>query len=880
MITPSASFSILEHLEKLKLDGGSHGTKDSSYHCPVCDSPNFKVDHKTGKYNTFTCDCAASEEGKRRIRQVLSPSQNPNEPIQRWIKPARPKAELTFEYSKADGSPLARVTRRDDGKGKRNFSQQHWNGAEWVNGFPDELRSHCHLYKIFAPINQTAIAKGDPLLILEGEGNVNALHALGIAATTAIGGSGKWRKYGHINYAQDLAGAHLVIVPDRDQPGSKHADEIAEEFPNAQWLYPEPESPEWAELPVSGGFDIADWIILGATADEILGAICARRTAASEKANETAAADEKSVKRTVADQLIDLVLKHPQAELWHTPGREAFLDVAEDGIRQTIALRKAAFSQWLAWRYYLVTQKSAGSEAVQQAISTLEAIAVYSKPEREIHLRIAEHDGKIYIDLADDTWRCVEISVEGWQLVSSAPVRFRRVAGTLPLPLPEAGGSIDDLRDFLNLGGVDWAIVSAWLLNCLKPSKTYPVLILHGETGSGKSTFTTLLKRLVDPGRGELLPGVGDLRNLSITANNRHLIAFDNLSGLSAEQSDALCRIATGGGFTHRTLRTDTDETILEFVRPQIINGIDSIATRGDLLSRAVLVQVPPPKIRLAAADLWANFDKQHPHFFGALLDALSSALRQLSSTNPADLPRMADFARFAIAAEPGLGLEPGEFIAAYDQSRSAAHDTALEASPVGQAIISLMDVWDEWSGTTQGLLETLRQRVDDSVLKSKFFPIDATRLGKLLTRLAPDLRGIGIQCDRRKANGIKLIVLKRTVSSSSTESPSTESPIALTPLPAINTISSLDTKEEILIVGGRGDADSDDDWGLTIHHQEKSNRTWKPEPGQQVGLAQQPSRLGMLVSCTERRGRVLWADTEIESLVTISDLRPWEQTA
>jgi hypothetical protein len=185
-----------------------------------------------------------------------------------------------------------------------------------------------------------------------------------------------------------------------------------------------------------------------------------------------------------------------------------------------------------------------------QAIDTLQAIAIHEGAKREVYLRIAELNNRIYIDLGSETWQLIEVSSDGWRIISDAPVRFRRHADLLPLPIPIGGGSLDTLKNMLNLQGRDWTMVSTWLLNCFKPAPTYPILILHGEAGSGKTTLSAVLKRLIDPGKAPLIPAVGDTRNLAIAANNRYVVGYDNLSGLSAEQSDCLCRIATGGGFS------------------------------------------------------------------------------------------------------------------------------------------------------------------------------------------------------------------------------------------------------------------------------------------------------------------------------------------
>ncbi len=91
--------------------------------------------------------------------------------------------------------------------------------------------------------------------------------------------------------------------------------------------------------------------------------------------------------------------------------------------------------------------------------------AQFEGPERAVHVRLAEHDGHIYLDLADACWRAVEIGPDGWRVIGSPPVRFRRAAGMLPLPVPQGGGPIEALAPFLNLPNRDdFVLVVAWLL--------------------------------------------------------------------------------------------------------------------------------------------------------------------------------------------------------------------------------------------------------------------------------------------------------------------------------------------------------------------------------------------------------------------------------
>ena len=160
-----------------------------------------------------------------------------------------------------------------------------------------------------------------------------------------------------------------------------------------------------------------------------------------------------------------------------------------------------------------------------------------------------------------------------------------------PLPTPEKGGSIDTLRHFLNVQDAqDFVLVVAWALAALRDAGPYPVLVLSGEQGSAKSTFSTILRSLLDPRTAPLRALPREERDLFITATRSHVLAFDNVSGLPPWISDALCRIATGGGFAVRQLYTDQEEVLLDAARPVILNGIEDIVTRPDLADRAIFL--------------------------------------------------------------------------------------------------------------------------------------------------------------------------------------------------------------------------------------------------------------------------------------------------
>jgi hypothetical protein len=111
-----------------------------------------------------------------------------------------------------------------------------------------------------------------------------------------------------------------------------------------------------------------------------------------------------------------------------------------------------------------------------------------------VYIRVAALDDRLYLDLGDETWRAVEIDAAGWRVIDDPPVRFRRAAGMQALATPLPGGSITALRSFLNASEDCFVLAVAWALACLRDRGPYPVLVLAGEQGSAKSTFSALLR--------------------------------------------------------------------------------------------------------------------------------------------------------------------------------------------------------------------------------------------------------------------------------------------------------------------------------------------------------------------------------------------------
>ncbi|MGA8012203.1 MAG: primase C-terminal domain-containing protein, partial [Candidatus Acidiferrales bacterium] len=461
-------------------------------------------------------------------------------------------------------------------------------------------------------------------------------------------------------------------------------------------------------------------------------------------------------------------------KFFHTPDAEAYVTIRVNDHHETWRLHDSTFKKWLAARCYDLFEKMPRAQVLGDILAVLEGIALFESPKQRVFTRIGERDGAIYLDLCNRRWEVIEITAHGWRVIPDAPVKFRRARGMRPIRTPKKKGSIGDLRAFLNLStDNDFVLLVSWLVGALRPKGPYPVLVLQGEAGSAKSTAARVLRALVDANTSPLRSEPRETRDLMIAAKNSWVVAFDNVSHLSWRLSDNLCRLATGGGFSTRQLYTDDDEKLFEATRPILLNGIDGVVTRGDLMDRSMVAYLPviTDTHRKSEKQFWGDFRKAQPRMLGALLDAVSCSLRRLSAVKLVRFPRMADFAQWVTAAEPALGWSKGTFLNAYEANRISANALTLEASVIVAPLRDLCAM-GEWKGTAQALLDALHRRVSLREIQQRDWPKNPQVLATHLRRLAPNLRTAGLDLtfgEKTAGRGSKRIITIKHVNAENT---------------------------------------------------------------------------------------------------------------
>jgi putative DNA primase/helicase len=480
---------------------------------------------------------------------------------------------------------------------------------------------------------------------------------------------------------------------------------------------------------------------------------------------------------TTIRRLLDLEIDSERLTLFHTPGGKPYASIksGSNGCRNTFPVKSVWFGGVLRDLYASVeTVRLPPSQALHD-VSGYAEYRAFVGPSAEVFCRVAHQGGTIWLDLGNDAREVVKVTSDEWSIVRDCPVYFERPAAMKALPRPVSGGNLETLlTKFLNVSsGADYAdrkLLVAWLLSTLQPDGAYPILRMSGVEGSSKSCTAKLLRSCIDPNDAPLQKFPSSQDDLLLTLTKSHIGSFDNLSHMDQDRSDLLCTIATGNALPKRKLYSDEDLVILKVRKPLILNGIPNIATQVDLIDRSIAIELPriTPEKRKTEDQFWGDFSAAHPQILGAILDTVVEALRNLPNAPKSSLPRMADFARWIVAAEQKLGWpktkdDKSLFLSIFEANIDAAKQHSLDACPVVAAIRRLIENKTEWKGTATELLETLNLSARAHEARHPEWPRSANKLSETLTRLESSLEQAALTVTRNRDGKQRTITIEKS---------------------------------------------------------------------------------------------------------------------
>lgn len=427
-------------------------------------------------------------------------------------------------------------------------------------------------------------------------------------------------------------------------------------------------------------------------------------------------------------------------------------------------IRSTEIRMYISHIYYRATGKTINSNSLNEVLSALEGKARFEGKMHKLSVRVASKGEYIYYDLGNG--RAVKTGVDGWRIVKAPPL-FRRFNHQKSQVDPVAGGNPMKLFDFINIPKKHHLETLVTVISYLVAGIAHPIFHTHGPKGSAKSTSCDILKLIIDPSSLDRISSTTDRAEVIRQFSKHYMPVFDNVSKISSDFSDLLCMASTGGGMSKRTLYTDDDDHIYNFMICCVINGINLLVTKPDLLDRTILLHLA----RIKAADRkeenshMLEFKAALPEILGGMFDVLSKAMAKYPKVSLDKLPRMADFAKWGYAIAEALGKGKGkQFLLDYQENIKRQNSEVLHNNSLCLSVTRLMDSHNEWKGTVKKAYDELRSIADPSK-NDKTFPPDSKNLRRYLASIQSTLiesENITYKfLEKRKSDGYHVIFIK-----------------------------------------------------------------------------------------------------------------------
>lgn len=636
--------------------------------------------------------------------------------------------ESRYDYKKADGTLSYYKMRYDCEDRTKSFCLFLPDGTTGLKGLP-------HL-----PYNLPEVKEASTVIFVEGEKCADAVIKQGKVATSLdCGANSKWDR----KYNSYFKGKTIIILPDNDEAGIKYAKMIKYHLPWAvikKLPYTKPKE------------DIADLLAAGFKIEDIEGLPNLEEEKTSKTSNEDVsyACD----KRQSCEVLIDIINNHQDVKLFLNENNEPFAEIAIDGHKELYALDSNEFRLWAQKVYHDNTIKAIRKDGVMQVIEILAAETRFGESAEICRLsnRVGLLNKDFWYDLTNREWSVIKITSSGWSIVSDVPRVFTRYRHQLEQVKPVSGGDIRSIFKYVNMREEFQLLFLCWLVSCFVPDIPHPMPIFTGEKGAAKSTACVLTKRIIDPSVLETLTLSKDERSLVVNLQQHYYLPFDNVSTISNDVSDTLCRAITGGAVQQRKLHTNGEDYIFTFKRCLAINGISNVANRSDLLDRSIIFELErvPEDKRRELNEVYAEFEADRPYILGAIFDTLSKAMEIYPTVKLSRMTRMADFCRWGYAIAEVIGGDGDKFLDEYKANQALENNEAINSDTVAYLVVELMRNYDTWRGRISDLLTKLQEEAEKHGInpKSKSLPQAPNNLSRRIKSVRSNLEAVGIVFD------------------------------------------------------------------------------------------------------------------------------------
>ena len=455
-------------------------------------------------------------------------------------------------------------------------------------------------------------------------------------------------------------------------------------------------------------------------------------------------------KGSQASILLESILSRKDVLLFHDEQGRGYISMNIDGHQEIWSCGGRKIKLWLSSEIHRTQEKAPTAEVKKSILSVLEGKACFEGSEIKLHDRVAWHGNEIWYDLTNQKWQVVKIAKEGWEIVDNPPTIFKRYPHHKEQVTPVKNGNVKLFLNYINVANPEHQLLLlVFLISCFISDFPHVMLVVFGAQGSSKSTLSKLARFVVDPSLIDVASFPHSQRELIQALAHHYFLFFDNVSHITEEESDTLCKAITGGGHVKRELYENDEDIIYNFKRCIGMNGINLITTRPDLLERSLLLELEriDPSDRKTEKELYQNFTKDLPSILGGIFDVLVKAIQIQPTIKLDSHHRMADWSLWGCAIAEALGYLKEEFLDAYEHNINRQAEMLLNENIVTTTLFVFMEDKQDWKGTATDLLQQLCKKtpLDYFEKQEKFWPKSSASLSRRLNELSTYLKQMGI---------------------------------------------------------------------------------------------------------------------------------------
>lgn len=440
---------------------------------------------------------------------------------------------------------------------------------------------------------------------------------------------------------------------------------------------------------------------------------------------------------------------------------DAYFVCRVGGSQRLLQVEGASFREWVQ-NHYHKEFKSVVSPNLLKSIESLgKCRAEESDEVQQVDIRIQKAWDAILYDLLDPSLSCVWIDSEWWRICEDNPGYFKRWKNSFPQVCPVGWGDISKMWNYINISDPKIrTLILTTIITRFIPDIQHPILMIHGPKWSAKSTFLEVLKALIDPSSKGLLSLPWESNALIHTFLSDYLLCYDNISKITNDTSDDLCRAVSGSSLSKRKLHTDSDDIIYKFKKAICINGINLEANQPDLLQRSVIIQLEAITNRITPSSFWAWFNDDLPGILWAIFTVLSDAIsiRDNMDDTHYEYERLADFHKWGEAICQALWNAPWHFSELLKENTGTHDEVAISSNLTTSTLMELMKNRKSWEWTATELRGELHN-IAAWMGEARYLPATAHTLMNTLNRYKENLLSVWISITSLKSWTRKVVI-------------------------------------------------------------------------------------------------------------------------